>query len=72
MTIIYLTYINYTRHTAKTNKTHSTLCVGHHLTHDTRRRQTKQNTTQYLGHHYGQINASNVNKTRPNLQITGG
>jgi hypothetical protein len=32
----------------KQSKKHTTISVGHHHTQDTRRRQTKQNTTQYM------------------------
>ena len=33
----------------KTNKTkHNTICVRHHYIQEKRRRQTKQNTTQYV------------------------
>ena len=44
----------YTRHKTKTSKIqkHSTLCVGHHHTQDTRRRHTKQkHSTLCVGHH---------------------
>ena len=39
---------SYTRHKTKINtqKQQSTICVGHHHTQDTRRRQTHKNTTQ--------------------------
>jgi hypothetical protein len=47
----------YTRHKTKTSKIqkHSTLCVGHHHTQDTRRRHTKQkHSTLCVGHHLTQ------------------
>ena len=41
---------SYTRHKTKTNtQKHNTICVGHHHTQDTRRRQThKNNRAQYV------------------------
>jgi hypothetical protein len=38
------TTIHKTQNEDKQNKIHNTICVRHHHTQDTRRRQTKQNT----------------------------
>jgi len=42
----------------------NTICVGHHHTQNTRRRQTKKkHNTICVGHHYAQSKTNNVNKT---------